>query len=482
MNKSLWTDKIKAWIEEHRAEMVEDIVRLVRIKSVSDKTTDVKPYGQGCKDALDTMLEMAQGYGFQVHNFEDYFGRIGLGNGDGPTISLWGHLDVVPEGEDWDYPPYEGVVKEGLIIGRGSQDNKGQVVATLFVMRCIRDLGIPLDHNLELYVGTDEEQGMTDLDYYLSRYPEPDFNIIPDSNFPVCYGEKGGVTLTVRADAPLSDDIVAFSGGTASNVVPGKSFATIRQSERVRKAMPYLKTILQVEEEDEVVHLTASGKAGHTAFPENSVNAIYVLTRALTESGALNEPDSRLFSLLNRVNEDCFGIGLGIAREDNHSGPLTCVGSIAGIRDGRLEVTLNVRYPITLLAQPIVEDIERTARSYGFTIESVKDNPAHYFPENHPVVERLMNVYNDVMGESKEAYVLPGGTYCRKFKNAISFGMGFGKNTERYLQPYRHLLRDGHGHAHGPDECTLIELLEKAILIYVLGLLAIDDLSYAPTE
>jgi len=480
MSTSVWTERIEAWIEEHRERMIADIVRLVRIESVSDKESDVKPYGQGCKDALDAMLEMARGYGFETHNYEDYFGKIWFsGDEEGPKISLWGHLDVVPEGEDWQYPAFEGLVKEGAIIGRGSQDNKGQVIATLYVMRCIRDLGVPLRHKLELYVGTDEEQGMSDLDYFLSKYPEPEFNLVPDSNFPVCFGEKGGFTLNAVANSAVSEEVVSFAGGTANNVIPAKSSATLRVGERLARALPFLRERLRVEEDGDVVHLHALGEAGHSAFPENSVNAIRILTEALCESGALNEADGRLFDFLNRINEGYRGEGLGIAREDRQSGYLICVGTIAGLRDGRPEATLNVRLPISVRNEPVLEQIEALAGEYGYSVEVLKSNPAHYFPEEHPVVERLTGVYNAVMGQNKPAFVLPGGTYCRKLKNSISFGMGFGADNRKYLEKYKHILKDGHGHAHGPDEVTLVELLEKAIRIYVEGLVEIDDLDLA---
>ena len=62
----------------------------------------------------------------------------------------WGGLD---------YEPFEPVVKDGYLIGRGAQDNKGPAVAMLYVMRCIRELGLPAAHELCLFAGCDEERG-----------------------------------------------------------------------------------------------------------------------------------------------------------------------------------------------------------------------------------------------------------------------------------------------------------------------------------
>ncbi|MGN1115446.1 MAG: hypothetical protein ACI4TH_02625, partial [Candidatus Ornithomonoglobus sp.] len=40
------------------------------------------------------------------------------------AVGIWSHADVVPVGSGWIYPPFEGVYENGLVIGRGAQDNK----------------------------------------------------------------------------------------------------------------------------------------------------------------------------------------------------------------------------------------------------------------------------------------------------------------------------------------------------------------------
>lgn len=51
-----------------------------------------------------------------------------------------GHLDVVPEGDGWSVPPYEGVIKDGKIYGRGAIDDKGPTVAALYGMYVVKNL------------------------------------------------------------------------------------------------------------------------------------------------------------------------------------------------------------------------------------------------------------------------------------------------------------------------------------------------------
>ncbi len=469
--QSNWTEKIIKWIDGHREEMIADIVRLVRIKSVSDTSSAVKPYGQGCLDALHEMLRIAQGYGFQVKNYEDTIGEIDLGY-PGEDIGFWGHLDVVPEGDGWDYPPYEGIVEHGLIIGRGAQDNKGQTVAVLFVMRCIKELGIPLQHNLKLFVGTSEENGMEDLTWFLADHAVPSFSIIADSNYPVCFGEKGIVTAHFTGPK-LSGNMVDIWGGTAPNVVPDKAGAVVKCSEEALKKLRSAEGNVEIEEAEDGYHLLAKGSAGHTAFPQHAVNAVRVLTHALCEEGVLSPEDRAILAFCDQINDDYLGTGLGVNSEDDVSGPLTCVGSMLTLQDGAPCMTVNIRYPVTGEAEWITEKLQSAAESAGYTLTLERVDPAHYFPEDHPVVHILTDIFNDITGRNQSPFVLPGGTYSRKLKKAISYGMGFTGGEHPDKKGY---FRPGHGGAHGPDECTVIAELLVSIRIYAEGLLAIDDL------
>lgn len=65
-------EKIDAFIAENEQNYIRDIQTLVRIKSIADPNTDVKPFGQGCRDVLDTALEMGKNMGFDTENYEYY--------------------------------------------------------------------------------------------------------------------------------------------------------------------------------------------------------------------------------------------------------------------------------------------------------------------------------------------------------------------------------------------------------------------------
>ena len=198
MNRELLA-KIDNWFANHRAELVEDLKRISRVPSVSAPWTpdcgmdreSYGPFGPACKQALEEMLQIGREHGFDTENYEFYVGSIGVSPSSmANTIGFWNHLDVVPVGNGWSQDPFEPVEKDGFLIGRGVQDNKGPAIGMVYLMQCIRELGIPMKHDLRLFVGCDEERGMDDLKYYTEHYSCPKLSMIADCGFPVCYGEK----------------------------------------------------------------------------------------------------------------------------------------------------------------------------------------------------------------------------------------------------------------------------------------------------
>lgn len=123
-------NKIDAWIADHRDEMVEEICRLIQHESIADDKAQPGPYGQPCRDVLDTYLEIGSRHGLAARNHDYHVGELFCPEWSGrkKRIGLMGHLDVVPAGDGWIYPPFRATVKDGWIIGRGSQDNNGRHV------------------------------------------------------------------------------------------------------------------------------------------------------------------------------------------------------------------------------------------------------------------------------------------------------------------------------------------------------------------
>lgn len=82
-----------------------------------------------------------------------------LGDGGRPSLAWNGHLDVVPVGDPgaWDVAPFDGVVQDGRLIGRGAADMKGAIGAALAAASAIRRTGVDLAGTLQLHLVADEE-------------------------------------------------------------------------------------------------------------------------------------------------------------------------------------------------------------------------------------------------------------------------------------------------------------------------------------
>lgn len=127
-----------------------------------------------------------------------------IGDGDGPCLAWNGHLDVVPAGslDTWDHPPFEGVVEDGRLIGRGASDMKGPIGAALAAAAALQRAGIPIAGELTFHLAADEElagiHGTKVL--WEGGYLTQDAAIIGEpSELKVGLAERGGAWLTATA-------------------------------------------------------------------------------------------------------------------------------------------------------------------------------------------------------------------------------------------------------------------------------------------
>lgn len=466
--------RVGRWFEEHREEMIRDIKRLVRIPSISDPQSETGPFGKACRLVLDEMLAIGREYGFYTENKEYYVGTIGKEEKDWKnTIGLWNHLDVVPLGEGWEYEPFQPVVKDGYLIGRGAQDNKGPAVAMLYVMRCIRDLELEMKHDICLFVGCDEERGMADLEYYGSRYPFPALSMIADCGFPVCYGEKGILEGWAAAECPFSTDVVDLYGGSAGNIIPDRAVLVLRDRPELEEQIRRLPENLRTEREEGQIRITARGTSRHSAFPEGSVNAVHELAKGVCCTGLLKEEDRRILRFIEKATSDYYGEGIGIAYEDEVSGRLTCAGTVLKLQEGRAALQFNIRYSIS--ADPVHMEavLSGFCSADGYRWERIRDSAPNYFPKERKEVACLTALFNEMTGMDAKPYVMGGGTYARKLPNA--FGYGIGGMPEREDDRAGSLFAKGHGGAHEPDEGLDLQKLLDGAKIYTMAMLALND-------
>ena len=153
--------KIDAFMEANKEQMLQDIAELVAINSVEAQPAEGAPFGQGPRAALDKALELAGRMGLATHNCEGYIGYAELPGADPDKyLATICHVDVVPAGEGWSASPFEMRRQDGWILGRGVMDDKGPMVATLYTLKFLKEMGVQLRYPIRALAGTNEETGM----------------------------------------------------------------------------------------------------------------------------------------------------------------------------------------------------------------------------------------------------------------------------------------------------------------------------------
>jgi succinyl-diaminopimelate desuccinylase len=456
-------DRAGEWIEAHAGGLVEDIKKLASIKSVCDRNEAVKPYGQGCRNVIDAAMALCAQYGLSARNHEYYCCSVLVPGRTSEQIGIFGHLDVVPEGNGWSADPYTPYVKDGFIIGRGTADNKGPVVTSLYVLRCLRDLGVSLKHSVMFFMGCAEETGMDDVAYFLARNRAPEFSYTPDAPYSVCYGEKGVLQAQFSRDL-AGGNLLDFKGGQVTNAVADRASALLGgvSLEKAQKALAGYKEI-SAEAEGGLVRVNSIGVAAHAAFAEESVNAIRILALALSEQKLITGPALEAMSFIASAFADIYGTGLEIAFEDDISGKTSCIGGMALMEGTVFTQDINVRYAITTDVEDLRRKLEACCAGHGFKVTMFHDSKPSYVPLDNPVIGALNDCVAEFYGGRFSPYVMGGGTYARKIPNAVGFGPGTREKT-----PF--------GGGHQPDEGVNIQNLLTAFKIYILALLRLDNM------
>ncbi|MCU1368743.1 MAG: acetylornithine deacetylase, partial [Ilumatobacteraceae bacterium] len=140
--------------------------------------------------------------GVEVHR-DEAWGLVGrlVGSGDGPTLMLNGHVDVVPIGdpEAWSFPAFDGEIRNGNLHGRGSCDMKAGLIAAHWAVQAIRSAGIRLRGDLLLAAVQGEEDGGLGTFALLERGWRADACLIPEpTDLDIVPANSGSLTFRLR--------------------------------------------------------------------------------------------------------------------------------------------------------------------------------------------------------------------------------------------------------------------------------------------
>ncbi|WP_319370862.1 dipeptidase PepV [uncultured Ilyobacter sp.] len=443
----------------YKDDVIKSIQEAIRIKSVEETPLPGKPFGEGPAEALRYFLQLGEHLGFEVENFDNYAGHIDFGSGD-ETIGILGHVDVVPEGEGWSHPPYAGEIGDGKIYGRGVLDDKGPMITCLYAMKAIKDSGLKTGKKIRMILGANEETGWGCMNHYFGKLnmPHPDLSFTPDSTFPVTFAEKGIMQVVLKKTYKNSENI-KIKGGNAFNSVSEKAFLEISEEsgKRIANYLPEFNKDkdygIKVEKISENLIITSAGKSAHASRPDKGYNAVSALMTLISESGYRGETledVAKFFS--EKIKMETDGKSMGIAFEDKDSGQLTLNIGMISLENKKLEISIDIRYPVTIEKNAVLEGIGKSATEFGMEIEVKGGKDPLYIPRDNFLVKTLMDVYKDVTCDIEaKPIAIGGGTYARAIKNCVAFGA---------------LLKDQEDNMHQKDEYLEISKIDAWLKIY----------------
>lgn len=474
-------------IDSYKEQMINDISHLVRIDSVlaepvNDKEKGLLPFGAGVQEAFEYVLDRASGDGFITKNVDNYGGHIEFGgythdeNGDevltpeaDEIFGIIGHLDVVPVGGGWKTgggDPFSGMVADGRIYGRGSQDDKGPTMAAYYAMKAVREAGIIPKHRVRLIIGLDEETSWKGVDYYVAREEMPTFGFTPDADFPVIHGEKGMMVFKLAKKfgrtASKGLELRSFKAGEAPNKVIDFARCVVRNEqagaydvikEKVAAFRERTGVHLNCKGTGKSLELSVTGKAAHGSMPWLGDNAASGLFEFLGELDFVNDDVNDFIQFVNTyIAREFDGKSLGCALSDEESGQLVLNLGMVEMGPDAGSLTINVRYPVTFTDADVFGGMKELLEKYNFGIVKSKHHGPLYIPADEPLISNLMDIYREFSGDSEsQPLVIGGGTYAKAFPGTVAFGPLFPGDEEL---------------AHQPDEFVDIEKLVLAAKMY----------------
>lgn len=420
---------------------------IIKIRSVKGNPLEGMPFGEGPAKALNFALNLAESFGLKTKNLDNYAGWAQWGEGD-EMIGILVHLDVVPEGSGWTFPPYGGEIHDGKIYGRGAIDDKGPAMAALFALKSLKDAGIKFSRRVRVIFGTDEESGSECMKYYLKHDEAPTMGFSPDANYPIINGEKGMLffTFTTSFDCEKEKQgvrLISFKGGHRSNMVPDYAQAHIignldEMEDLVNSAKNTIPGNFEVEQKNDEIVIKSYGISAHASTPEKGKNACMLLAKLLGKV-KLVKPQRDFIGFLNKmIGLDTTGKGFSVDFKDDISGALSFNVGIIECDENRATVTVNIRYPIKYKGEQIIKQIRKNTPE-SINIENISDNKPHYVPEDNPMIQKLKDAYEKVTCEKAYCFSIGGGTYARMFNNCVAFGPNFPGKPELAHQTDEHI-------------------------------------------
>lgn len=415
----LFGDKILAYKEE----LLKDLEYLLRIESID------REKNEECERALAFILKRAQDFGLDYELVTDKSVHVQLGKG-GKLCGVLSHVDVVPAGNNWSVIPFELTERDGRLYGRGIADDKGAALVNLYCLRALKENGVTGKNTLRAIYGSAEETGMSDMKGYFEKQPLPDMAFTPDSDYGICYAEKG--ILHLRVSTPFNEAKVLsqFHSGKAVNAVPDLAYVMLDSSGYDEQLLMRLADAGEGNYEFNYtidgLMIISRGKASHACEPQKGKNAAALLIDLITHAYDVHDIGALCSFIDYAINCETNGRSLGLKMSDSVSGELTVNLGIVHIEGNTAEAYIDIRYPVTVKGDYVIRQFKAVAEYSGLDVEVIHHDKPLYVETDSPLIRELSTAYESVTGEKPTMYTTGGGTYARKLGGrGVAFGPHF---------------------------------------------------------
>lgn len=356
-------------------ELEDDAVSLMK-EMIAINSVGPENDGPGEQELADFLLAYLKGHGFgDVVNYPSKDNTVE--NGERPNLvarvegqntenTLWilSHTDIVPAGDlsKWETDPFEAIVKEGKIYGRGSEDNHQGTVSSIMTARAFKESGIKPAINIGLVLMADEEttseHGLTYLiNNHADLFKKDDLIIIPDA------GEPDGSMIEVA-----------------------------------EKSILWLK-------------FKTLGRQVHASTPELGINAFRAASNLVAKLNSLHD----LFPIRDEVFSPPISTFEPTKKEANVPNVNTIPGDDVFYLDCRILPDYDIKEIMTAVRK-LADEIETSFNVKIEISEEQKEQAAPATPVTAPIVKKLKAAIKQIYHIDATAQGIGGGTVAAIFR------------------------------------------------------------------
>ncbi len=262
-------EKFTRWFEENEERILRDFFQFLGFSSIS-----TNPASRGeCIKTANWLLERLEKIGMKTELLQSPGLPVVFstkGKEESPSVLLYHHYDVQPVDpiELWKSSPFEARMEDGKIFARGASDNKGQCFISLTVLEALKDITLPKDLQIKLFIEGEEESGGAGTEAVIEQNKERlkadslcviDFDL-PDPGVPgISMGYRGIVAFHVECVNAATDLHSGIHGGIALN--PNRILVGVLSKlwdEKGRVTIPHFYDGVEALPEEEIAKMNLS--------------------------------------------------------------------------------------------------------------------------------------------------------------------------------------------------------------------------------